>query len=168
MVSRWSLAAAVAMTLAACAGPASSDPPVQIPQTCDGFKVPENPPLQDLTIDTAKGPVALKVEMADTEQLRELGLMCRKSIADDRGMLFDFNPPRAVTFWMHNTLISLDIIFIAPNGRILTIAHHVPAMSDDVTPSGGVIRGVLEIGPGRAAALGLKPGDRVHAGIFPK
>lgn len=168
MVSRWSLLAAVAMTLAACAGPASSSAPVRVPETCDGFQVPANPPLQDLTIDTAKGPVTLKIELADTEPLRELGLMCRPSIADDRGMLFDFNPPQRVTFWMHNTLISLDMVFIAPDGRILSIAHNVTPMSDDVTPSGGVIRGVLEIGAGRAAALGLKPGDRVHAGIFPK
>jgi uncharacterized membrane protein (UPF0127 family) len=167
MVSRWSLMAAVAVILAACAGPASSGAP-SVPQTCDGFKVPGNPPLHDLTIDTQKGPVALKIELADTEPLRELGLMCRPSIADDRGMLFDFNPPRPVTFWMHNTLISLDMVFIAPNGRILSIAHDVTPMSDDITPSNGVIRGVLELGAGRAAALGLAPGDRVHFAIFPK
>ena len=59
-------------------------------------------------------------------------------------------------------------IVIAPDGRILSIAHNVTPMSDEVTPSGGVIRGVLEIGAGRAAALGLRPGDRVHAGIFPQ
>lgn len=168
MVWRWSLALAAAMALAACAGSANSDAPVRIPQTCDGFQVPADPPLQDLTIDTAKGPVKLRIELADTEPLRELGLMCRPSIADDRGMLFDFNPPRSVTFWMHNTLISLDMVFIAPDGRILSIAHNVTPMSDEVTPSGGVIRGVLEIGAGRAAALGLRPGDRVHAGIFPQ
>jgi hypothetical protein len=166
MVSRWSLmAAAAAVLLAACAGPARSDAPA-VPQTCDGFVVPANPRLSDLTIDTAKGPVALKIELADTENLRELGLMCRPSIADDRGMLFDFDPPQPVTFWMHNTLISLDMVFISPDGRILRIAHNVTPMSDDVTASGGTIRGVLELGAGRAAALGLAPGDRVHFRTF--
>ncbi len=167
MFSRWSLLAAVAALLAACAGPASSQTP-PVPDNCDGFVVPANPPLQDLTIDTAKGPVTLKIELANTEPLRELGLMCRPSIANDRGMLFDFNPPRSVTFWMRNTLISLDMVFIAPDGRIISIAHNVTPMSDDITPSNGVIRGVLELGAGRAAAMGLAPGDRVHAGIFPK
>jgi uncharacterized membrane protein (UPF0127 family) len=167
MFSRWSLVAAVAVLVAACAGPANSDAP-PVPRTCDGFVVPANPPLRDLTIDTAKGPVALKIELADTEPLRELGLMCRPSIAADRGMLFDFNPPRAVTFWMHNTLISLDMVFIAPDGHILSIAHDVTPMSDDITASGGEIRGVLELGAGRAAALGLAPGDRVHFAMFPR
>lgn len=167
MVSRWSLVATVAVMLAACAGPASSDAP-SVPRNCDGFVVPANPPLSDLTIDTAKGPVALKIELADTEPLRELGLMCRPSIANDRGMLFDFNPPQPVTFWMRNTLISLDMVFIASDGRISRIAHDVTPMSDDVTASGGTIRGVLELGAGRAAALGLAPGDRVHYRTFAK
>ncbi|MDQ0463193.1 uncharacterized membrane protein (UPF0127 family) [Caulobacter ginsengisoli] len=166
MVSRWSLVATVAVLLAACAGPANSDAP-PVPQNCDGFVVPANPALHDLTIDTAKGVVAVKVELADTEPLRNLGLMCRPSIAADRGMMFDFSPPRAVTFWMHNTLISLDMVFIAPDGRILSIAHDVTPMSDELTASNGVIRGVLELGAGRAAALGLAPGDRVHFSTLP-
>ena len=123
---------------------------------------------EELTIDTAAGPVRFNVEIADTEEERARGLMFRPSLADDHGMLFDFNPPEAVSFWMHNTMISLDIIFIGTDGRILNIADHATPYSDASIPSAGVARGVLEIGGGRAEALGIHPGDRVHHRIFPE
>jgi uncharacterized membrane protein (UPF0127 family) len=126
-------------------------------------------PLQPLTLVTAKGPRRLMVEDADTETEREIGLMCRTRMAPDRGMLFDFRKPTDnVAFWMRNTLIPLDIVFIRPDGRVLSIARNARPLDDTPLPAGGRIRGVLELAGGRAAALGLKPGDRVQHRIFGK
>jgi uncharacterized membrane protein (UPF0127 family) len=123
--------------------------------------------VEPLEIVTSHGPVRFQVEMADTEQKREIGMMYRTSVAPDRGMLFDFPRTEPASFWMKNTLIPLDIIFIDRNGRILNIATAKPL---DETPvqSHGFSRGVLEIAGGRAAQLGIAPGDRVNASIFPK
>ena len=123
--------------------------------------------VEQLTIDTARGPAAFTVEIADTEEERARGLMFRNSLAPDRGMLFDFNPPEPVSFWMRNTIVSLDIIFIGVDGRILNIADHTTPYSEEGIPSAGVVRGVLEIPAGRAEALGIRPGDRVRHRIFP-
>ena len=126
-------------------------------------------PLQPLTLVTDKGRFNLKVEVADTSQSRETGLMCRTRLAPDGGMLFDFKRPTdGVGFWMHNTLIPLDIIFIRPDGEVLSIARNARPLDDSPLPAGGQIRGVLEIAGGRAAQLGLLPGDRVMHRIFPK
>lgn len=121
---------------------------------------------EPLEIVTAQRTVKFTVEVADTEETRDRGLMFRKSIAPDRGMLFDFKSPRQAAFWMRNTLISLDIIFITEDGRILTIARNAVPLSEVPIPSGGVIRGVLELAGGRAAQLGIYPGDRVKHRIF--
>ena len=123
--------------------------------------------IEPLEIETSRGPVRFQVEMADSETKREIGMMYRTSVAPDRGMLFDFPRTEPASFWMKNTLIPLDIIFIDRDGRILNIATAKPL---DETPvqSHGFSRGVLEIAGGRAAQLGIEPGDRVKASIFPK
>lgn len=123
--------------------------------------------LERVTIETAQGPVQFTVEIADTEAERARGLMFRNSLADDRGMLFDFDPPEPVSFWMRNTIVSLDIIFIGTDGRILNIADHTTPYSEQGIPSAGAVRGVLEIRAGRAEELGIRPGDRVRHRIFP-
>jgi len=123
-------------------------------------------PTEDLTVDTANGPVRFHVEIADDDREREQGLMYRRSMPADHGMLFDFNPPQQVSFWMHNTVLSLDIIYIGADGRIVNIAANAPPFSDDGIPSQGRVRGVLEINAGRAAALGIIPGAVVHHRIF--
>jgi uncharacterized membrane protein (UPF0127 family) len=126
-------------------------------------------PLQPLTLVTEKGRFAFKVEDADTYQRRETGLMCRTALAPDRGMLFDFRQPTDdVSFWMHNTLIPLDIVYIRPDGRVLSIARNARPLDDTPLPAGGTVLGVLEIPGGRAAQIGLLPGDQVLHGIFPK
>ena len=122
---------------------------------------------EPLAIHTRHGWVRLTVEVADTDATREIGLMYRKSIAPDRGMLFDFKTPQAVEFWMKNTLIPLDMLFIAADGRVLSIARDATPMSETPIPSGGPILGVLEIAGDRAAALDIKPGDKVRERIFP-
>ena len=80
----------------------------------------------------------------------------------DEGMIFPFDPPRGASFWMRNTVIPLDLIFVAPDGRISNIAAN--AIPYDETPlySGGEAKAVLELNGGRAAELGIKPGDRVE------
>ena len=78
-------------------------------------------------------------------------------------MLFDFQHDQPVTFWMHNTYISLDMIFIHGDGRILRIAENAKPMSDDLIPSGGPVRAVLEVIAGTAHKLGIAPGDRSRA-----
>jgi uncharacterized membrane protein (UPF0127 family) len=125
--------------------------------------------LQPLEISTSKGPAKFMVEFADTEKTREYGLMCRKLVAPDRGMLFDFKGPvDNVAFWMRNTLIPLDIIYIRPDGTVLSIARNVPPLNESPVPAGGRIRAVLELASGRAAQLGILPGDRIVHRIFPR
>jgi hypothetical protein len=155
------LALATALVLA----PAAHALPRQEPAACKGQ--PELKPLQPLAVVSAGKTLRFMVEFADTEQTREYGLMCRKSLAPDRGMLFDFKQPQAAAFWMRNTLIPLDIIYIRPDGVILSIARNARPLDESPIPSGGVIRGVLELAGGRAAQLGILPGDRVRHRIFP-
>lgn len=124
--------------------------------------------LEPLAVVTAQGRAEFQVEVVDTAESRSQGLMYRKELAPDRGMLFDFKRPQEVAFWMRNTLIPLDMIFIRSDGRILTIARNAIPHDETPVPSEGVILGVLEIPGGRAAELGLQPGDKVEHRIFPK
>ncbi|MBC7770815.1 MAG: DUF192 domain-containing protein [Phycisphaerales bacterium] len=122
---------------------------------------------EQLIVDTSNGPVRLTVEIADDEAERNRGLMFRQSLADDRGMLFHFQEPERASFWMRNTPLSLDIIFIGVDGRVLNVAERTTPYSDAPVPSAGMTRGVLEIRGGRAAELGIRAGDRVRHRIFP-
>ncbi len=121
---------------------------------------------EPLGVVTHHGVRRFRVEVADTEASRERGLMYRKSLAADRGMLFDFKTPQPVAFWMKNTLIPLDMLFIAADGRIIAIARNAAPYSETPIPSGGDVLGVLEIRGGRAAETGIEPGDRVTERIF--
>ena len=131
-----------------------------------GHSAPPVLKVESLQIITAKGPVNFSVEIADTFDSREYGLMFRKSLAPNKGMLFDLPKSQPVAFWMTNTLIPLDILFIAPDGRILTIARNAVPLSEVPIFSGGVTLGVLEIAGGRAEQLGIFPGDLVKHRIF--
>ncbi|MBL8779451.1 MAG: DUF192 domain-containing protein [Alphaproteobacteria bacterium] len=119
-----------------------------------------------LVIETAKGEQVFKVEVVREEKERNRGLMYRKHLADNRGMLFDYDPAQDVAFWMKNTYIPLDIIFIGADGKIITIAANTTPLSLDRIPSNGVTRGVLEINGGLAEKLGIKVGDRVRHAVF--
>lgn len=122
--------------------------------------------VEPLDIRTHHGVRRFEVEIADTEASRERGLMFRKVLAADRGMLFDFKTPQPVSFWMKNTLIPLDMVFITADGHILSIARNAKPMDETPIASGGDVVGVLELRAGRAAELGLQPGDRVRERIF--
>lgn len=115
-----------------------------------------------LVAHTATGDYAFTVEVVDTPESRSKGLMFRQSLDKDAGMLFDFGKEQQTAFWMRNTFIPLDMIFIAADGTVKTI--HVNAKPHDPTgiPSEVPVQFVLEIPGGRSVEIGLKPGDRIE------
>jgi uncharacterized membrane protein (UPF0127 family) len=123
-------------------------------------------PVENISIDTVKGHTAFKVEIAGDHASQEKGLMYRKKMAANAGMLFDFHTTVMTSFWMKNTLLPLDIIFIRSDGAVSSIAAHAVPLSETPIPSSEPIRAVLELNAGRAAEIGMAPGDKVHATIF--
>lgn len=119
-----------------------------------------------IEIVSKTGVHAFAVELATNDAERERGLMFRKELPEGRGMLFDFVEERPVAFWMHNTYIPLDMIFIRSDGSILHIAENTEPLSDRLIPSGGPVRAVLEVIGGTARKLGIAPGDRIEGSIF--
>ena len=114
-----------------------------------------------LKIETKTGPVLLNIEVADTEAKREQGLMFRRSLSDDHGMIFLFDGEHEITMWMKNTYIPLDMIFIGNDWRIRHIAYDAEPFSTDVISSMRPASRVLEIGAGQAKKLGVSVGDSV-------
>lgn len=123
--------------------------------------------VEPLSIATQRGVRSFRVEIADTPQTREIGMMWRTDVPRGTGMLFDFHTPQPVSFWMKNTMVPLDLIFIRQNGTIARITANAVPFSLSPLPSGEPIRAVLEIAGGEAARLGLAPGQRVTHRIFP-
>ena len=123
-------------------------------------------PVQNISVDTAKGHTVFRVEIAADHDSQEKGLMYRKKMAANAGMLFDFHTTVMTSFWMKNTILPLDIIFIRTDGTISSIAANAVPMSETPIPSSEPVRAVLELNAGRAAQLGMAPGDKVHATIF--
>ena len=119
-----------------------------------------------MEIVTKSGVRAFTVELAANDEERSRGLMFRKELPEGRGMLFDFEREQPVSFWMHNTYIPLDMIFIRGDGRILRIAENTEPLSDRLVPSGGPVRAVLEVIAGTAKKLGIEAGDRVESPLF--
>jgi uncharacterized protein len=116
-----------------------------------------------LTIDTSKGGRHFTVELATTPAQMELGLMYRQSLPADAGMLFVYPNEQTVAFWMKNTLIPLDMLFIGADGHIRRIAERTVPLSTTPISSVDPVRAVLEINGGTAERLGIKPGDAVHS-----
>ena len=122
--------------------------------------------LQPLTIVTASGRHTFEVELADNDASRAQGLMYRRSLAPDRGMLFDFKRVEPISMWMQNTYVSLDMLFIRPDGTIARVATNAEPLSTRTIPSGEPVLAVLEVVAGTAARLGIKPGDKVEHPLF--
>lgn len=118
-------------------------------------------PVIDLTVASKGTRHTFRVEVATTDAEQARGLMFRTQMGADEGMLFPEETPRRPSFWMKNTVIPLDIIYIGTNSRVLNIVNALPY---DLTPlpAEGMAIGVLELNGGRAAELGIKPGDKVH------
>jgi uncharacterized protein len=120
----------------------------------------------ELTILSASGPHRFTVEVAETPAQMEQGLMFRRTMAPDAGMLFDYKAPVVATMWMKNTLIPLDMLFVDAQGRIVNIHQRAVPQSLDVIASAAPVRAVIELNGGTAERLGIVPGDKVQHPIF--
>jgi hypothetical protein len=118
-------------------------------------------PRQELTVTSGSREHVFQVEIADDPRERAMGLMFRRQMAKDEGMLFDFGAEEQASFWMKNTYISLDMLFIHADGTIESIAEHTTPLSEKSVVSEGPVRYVLELNGGVSAALGIAPGDKV-------
>jgi uncharacterized membrane protein (UPF0127 family) len=146
-----------AALLAACgSAPAADETQAAAPR-----RSPAGLDLVALTIEGRSGSHAFTVEMARTAAQQETGLMNRHGLGPGAGMLFPFDPPRPASFWMRNTLIPLDMIFIRPDGSIARIAANTVPMSETPVAVAEPVTAVLEIAGGRSAQLGIREGDRV-------
>ena len=125
-------------------------------------------PLQHsvLVVDTPQGPARFVVEIAADNASRMKGLMFRKEMPPDSGMLFEFPDDHFRSFWMKNTILPLDMLFIRADGKISSIAENTKPYSLDVVTSREPVRAVLEINAGRSAALGITAGEKVHSAFF--
>ena len=124
--------------------------------------------FEPLVLVTSGGRHAFQVEVARNDADRAQGLMYRRSLAPDRGMLFDFGRVEPVSMWMQNTYVSLDMVFIRPDGTIARVATDTEPLSTRTVPSGEPVLAVLEVVAGTASRIGLKPGDRVEHPLFRK
>ena len=122
--------------------------------------------LEPLTIVGGGGRHAFQVEVARNDAERAQGLMYRRSLAPDRGMLFDFARVQPISMWMQNTYIPLDMLFIRLDGSVARVAENAEPLSTRTVPSGEPVLAVLELIGGSAARLGIKAGDRVEHPIF--
>ncbi len=121
----------------------------------------QSPAVSQLTVVSGEKEYRFWVEIADTPEDRERGLMFRYELAADAGMLFLFDETAEVAFWMRNTYIPLDLLFIAEDGSIVNIAERVVPRSLTLLPSAGPVRSVLEVRGGTVARLGIRPGDQI-------
>jgi uncharacterized membrane protein (UPF0127 family) len=125
-------------------------------------------PHSSLVISTTSRDIKFEVELALDDAHRSRGLMFRKQLGPYEGMLFDFFQEIPVSFWMKNTLIPLDMLFIAADGTIKHVHANAVPLTTDAVPSLFPVRAVLEINGGSTALLGIKPGDQVKHAIFGK
>lgn len=123
-------------------------------------------PTAQIEVDTSSGPVKFTVELATDDASRSHGLMFRTDLAADAGMLFEFDKDGFRSFWMKNTPLPLDLLFIRSDGTISTISENAIPYSEETILSSEPVRAVLEINGGRAHALGIEPGGKVHGKFF--
>lgn len=162
----WAVATvlAAAALLAAPAAPARADTLQPIRGQAAG-EPNQGLRVVPLAIETRDGRIhRYRIELAETPAQQERGMMFRTEMAADAGMLFPMRPPRLAAFWMRNTFIPLDIIFIGADGRVRNIAERAKPLSETPIPSDGPVAAVLELKGGEAARIGLRPGDRVRWG----
>ena len=124
-------------------------------------------PTELLSIVGRQGRHVFAVEVMRTDADRSRGLMYRRTMAPDHGMLFDFQASAPVAMWMKNTYLPLDMLFIRPDGSIARIATNTEPLSTKVIPSGEPVVAVLELNAGVTAKLGIKAGDQVDHTMFP-
>jgi len=158
LILRSILAALASILLSS--GSVQAQIPRQSAKVCIGQ--PEILPLEALQVLARGGKQSFMVEVANNPTEREYGLMCRRALAPDRGMLFVFERSEPQAFWMRNTLIALDIIYLDAKGRVVSISRNARPLDETPLPSGGASQFVLEIAAGRALQIGLQVGDQVR------
>ena len=164
MVRLW-LVAGLAV-LAACSPGEGATAQAQAPAPAEASGENRRHPVSglevfDLVVDRGGRRLPFRVELAASPQAQARGLMFRTELGDNEGMLFPSVVPEPRSFWMKNTPLSLDIIFVGPDGRISNIAADTVPYSLDSVSSDGAASAVLELRAGRAKELGIVPGDRV-------
>ncbi len=151
--------ALIGLPLAAAAAPLALSAPVHAQEPAR---------TEPLTIATRAGPQRFDVEVMRNDADRARGLMFRRSMAPNRGMLFDFERVEPVAMWMKNTYLPLDMLFIRPDGTVARIAADTEPLSTATILSGEPVLAVLELNAGTAARLGIRAGDRVEHPLFRK
>ena len=159
MISRPIVAALAAVALlCGC----RTEPASNVSQPVPARTSPAGLDLVPLTIHSGERTHRFSVEVARTPEQQEQGLMFRERLGADEGMIFPFDFPRPASFWMRNTLIPLDMLFVREDGTIARIAANTVPMSEETVNSRGeLVAAVLELRGGRAAELGISEGDRV-------
>lgn len=164
MVKHALAAAALVLSLAGCSTGDGATASAQTPapaQTGAAVHPVSGLKVIDLVVERGGKRIPFKVELADTPEAQARGLMFRQTLGDFEGMIFPSAIPEPRSFWMKNTPLSLDIIFVGADGRITNIAANTEPYSLKSVSSTGIASAVLELRAGRAAALGIVPGDKV-------
>ena len=156
------LALALLLLLPACSPQAAEPSPTPTP-AAPSVHPESGLEVIPLTITTTTGQVhRFRVEVARTPQQQAQGLMFRTAMGPDEGMLFPYAQPQILSFWMRNTVLSLDLIFIGPDGRIVNIAERAVPYSEESIRSDAPAVAVLELNGGRADELGIVAGSKVE------
>lgn len=119
-----------------------------------------------LVLETQSGVHDFTVEVAETPEQRERGLMFRETMAADHGMIFDYHRDVDISMWMKNTILPLDMLFIRADGTVFDVVKGAVPYSTDIISSGGKVRAVLELNAGTVDALQIRRGDKVKHEIF--
>ncbi len=127
---------------------------------------PEQKPTTPLVINTSNGEIRFNVEVANTPEELQTGLMHRSQLPLNNGMIFNIYPVRPTAMWMKNTKISLDMVFVAPDGSISMIKEHTTPMSEDLIISRDPVRAVIELNAGQVSRHGIKIGDKINHAMF--
>jgi uncharacterized membrane protein (UPF0127 family) len=123
-------------------------------------------PRENLQIITASGLHSFKVEVARTPEQRAKGLMCRRTMGRDQGMLFTFDGETPIYMWMKNTYLPLDMVFVSPSGAVMAIAENTTPFSRELISSGAPAYAVIELNAGVAGELGIAQGSKVEHPVF--
>jgi uncharacterized membrane protein (UPF0127 family) len=151
-----------------CIRPSPERPARPAPPRGPAPGCPEAPPFHELPVapvrflDAPGGPITITAEVAKTDEERQRGLMFRTSLGDDRGMIFVFERERQLAFWMKNTCIPLDMIFVASDGVIVGIEENVPTLNENTYAPGCPASYVIEVNAGWTRERGVRAGQRVE------
>lgn len=156
--------APLALMVAACTPVGAAKDPPTAPETQTAADAHPISGLEIINVTIVSGDTrhSFKTELADSAEAQTRGLMFRTELADDEAMIFPSYVPQTRSFWMRNTPISLDIIFVGTDGRITNIAERTEPYSLDSLPSEGLASAVFEIRGGLSEELGIEPGDAVE------